>query len=102
MSLLSVQPTPSVSFGHSNILQNGYTFILCLGTSDYIVYYSLYARCCVLHVCIHNEIELYMYVIFPLQAASLYWMGVAAEQSGDMHAGECHVHNYIQMYINFF
>ena len=23
-----------------------------------------------------------------MQAASLYWMGVAAEQSGDMHAGE--------------
>ena len=30
MSLLSVQPTPSVSFSHSNILQNGYKILRVL------------------------------------------------------------------------
>ena len=29
------------------------------------------------------------------QATSLYWMGVAAEQSGDMHAGRSQVYMYM-------
>ena len=38
------------------------------------------------------------------QATSLYWMGVAAEQSGDMHAGRSQVYMYMckqlrQVYI---
>ena len=33
----------------------------------------------------HMHIHTCLYI---LQAAGLYWMGVAAEQSGDMHAGE--------------
>ena len=58
------------------------TFIYSILQSMHDVVYYIYVLC----IQIHNEIELYAFL--PSQAASLYWMGVAAEQSGDMHAGE--------------